>query len=602
KNFEEAPIALAITSREGEIIRANKRARKLFEIEEEPKKTLKTSDFWVDPKDTEKFLQKLLEEGEVFSFEAKVKTAKGNPFYVLISAKVEEKKEKVLIHSAFTDITQYLKTKEETVRLFEIIKELLPVGVAMVDEEGLCIFSNRRLEEITGYTKEELRGSNLHMLLIAEEAAKERAIKAFQELKKRESKLAKKRVEFLAKRKNGSLFLAEIYFDEVYIEGKRYFIGAIQDVTERKRLEEQVFQREKELLIEKISAGLAHDLNNLLLISKGYLELLEEKAKTLDDRAIQYVKKVKEVYEKMSHLVLELFILSRGDIKKEEFIELSSFLEEWVVLLLRGTKIQVNFKKLEKNLYVPIQQSHLLSLISNIVINAKEAMNNLGELTVNLYREGDFAVIEISDTGKGIPEELVDKIFEPGFSTKPYGTGLGLFVVKKILETYKGEIFCRSKLNEGTTFIIKLPLARVRVEEKIDETTFATTKTTRQKILILDDERDIRELLQEVLTEKGYEVETFEDGDSAFESFMRALREGKPYQALLLDLTVPKGKGGVYLLKKLKEEKVDLSNVKVLLMTGYTEKHLKEEAEDVEFDGVLYKPFSIQKLIETLEK
>ncbi|MFN3568251.1 MAG: ATP-binding protein, partial [Caldimicrobium sp.] len=509
---------------------------------------------------------------------------------------------KVLIHSAFTDITQYLKTKEETVRLFEIITELLPVGVAMLDEEGLCIFSNRRLEEITGYTKEELRGSNLHMLLIAEEAAKERAIKAFQELKKRESKLAKKRVEFLAKRKNGSLFLAEIYFDEVYIEGKRYFIGAIQDVTERKRLEEQVFQREKELLIEKISAGLAHDLNNLLLISKGYLELLEEKAKTLDDRAIQYVKKVKEVYEKMSHLVLELFILSRGDIKKEEFIELSSFLEEWVVLLLRGTKIQVNFKKLEKNLYVPIQQSHLLSLISNIVINAKEAMNNLGELTVNLYREGDFAVIEISDTGKGIPEELVDKIFEPGFSTKPYGTGLGLFVVKKILETYKGEIFCRSKLNEGTTFIIKLPLARVRVEEKIDETTFATTKTTRQKILILDDERDIRELLQEVLTEKGYEVETFEEGDSAFESFMEALREEKPYQTLLLDLTVPKGKGGVYLLKKLKEAKVDLSKVKVFLMTGYTEKQLKEEAKDVEFNEVLYKPFSIQKLLEVLEK
>lgn len=603
RNFEEAAIALIVSTKDGKIIKANKRAREIFEIDTKEKLfQLKTLDFWVNSEDRERLIQKLLREGKALSFEAHLKTSKGKPFFALISSKVYQEKGELLIYSAIEDITVYLKAKEEAWRLLEHVMNFLPVGVAMIDKEDRCIFVNKKLLDITGYTLEELLGQNLHQLLIADSELRERALKVFKEIARGEkSVLARNRVEFLAKKKEGTTFLAEIYFDEIFLEGERYFIGTIQDITEKKRLEEKLLQEEKELAIEKIAGGLAHDLNNLLMIGKGFLEILEEKFKDFREREKVYVQKIREVFERIQNLVLELFILSKGELKKEEVIEIKSFLGEWVSFFLSGTKIRLNLEVPEEELFVPIQQSHLVSLVSNLVLNAREAMDNIGELTLRVYKEGDLAVLEFEDTGKGIPEEILDKIFEPGFSTKPHGSGLGLFVVKRIVENYKGEILVKSKVNEGSTFIIKLPLAKLkRREERKEVLLERKAPVEKRKILILDDEEDIRDLLYEFLSEQGYEVITFEEGDRAYEAFIQALEEKKPFHILLLDLTVPKGKGGVYLLKKLAEDGINLKEYKIILMTGYTEKELMKEAKEVEFNFVLYKPFSIQKLIEVL--
>ncbi|MFN3921509.1 MAG: ATP-binding protein, partial [Caldimicrobium sp.] len=358
---------------------------------------------------------------------------------------------------------------------------------------------------------------------------------------------------------------------------------------------------QKELVIEKIAGGLAHDLNNLLMIGKGYLEILEEKSKGFFEVEKTYIQKVREVFEKISHLVLELFILSRGEIKREEIVEINSFIKDWVNFLLTGTKINLKLELSPYDLFVPLQHSHLVSLVSNIVLNAREAMENVGELRIKVYKEGDLAVLEFEDTGKGIPREYLDKIFEPGFSTKPHGSGLGLFVVKRIVENYKGEILVRSEVKKGTTFIIKLPLATLKkrvVEE--GEKRVEEKPVEKKKILILEDEAEIRELLREFLSEQGFEVVLFEEGDSAYEGFLRALEEKIPFHILLLDLTVPMGKGGVYFLKRLKDAGINLKDYKIILMTGYTEKEVKEEAKGFEFNAVLYKPFSIQKLIEVI--
>ncbi|MFN4132670.1 MAG: ATP-binding protein, partial [Caldimicrobium sp.] len=249
---------------------------------------------------------------------------------------------------------------------------------------------------------------------------------------------------------------------------------------------------------------------------------------------------------------------------------------------------------------VPLQESHLISLVSNIVLNARDAMENVGELRVKVYKEGDLAVLEFEDTGKGIPREYLDKIFEPGFSTKPHGSGLGLFVVKRIVENYKGEILVRSEEQKGTTFIIKLPLATPKKRVVEEEKRVKERPIEKKKILILEDEAEIRELLKEYLSEQGFEVALFEEGDSAYEGFLQALEEKNPFHILLLDLTVPMGKGGVYFLRRLKEAGINLRDYKIILMTGYTEKEVKEEAKGFEFNAVLYKPFSIQKLIEAI--
>jgi two-component system cell cycle sensor histidine kinase/response regulator CckA len=122
-----------------------------------------------------------------------------------------------------------------------------------------------------------------------------------------------------------------------------------------------------------------------------------------------------------------------------------------------------------------------------------------------------------------------------------------------------------------------------------------------KRVLILEDEEEVRELLAEVLRERGYEVETFEEGDSAFQAYKSAYEEGRPFEVLLLDLTVPQGKGGVYLIERLKEEELLSEGVKIVLMTGYTPKEVSERARHVRYDAVLYKPFPLEKLFEVIE-
>lgn len=124
----------------------------------------------------------------------------------------------------------------------------------------------------------------------------------------------------------------------------------------------------------------------------------------------------------------------------------------------------------------------------------------------------------------------------------------------------------------------------------------------KERLLLLDDEEDIRELLSEVLSEEGFEVTACEEGDKAYDIFMQAMEEGRPFKILLLDLTVPQGKGGVYFVKRLLQKGINLEGIRVFIMTGFTEKEVKEEAESIPYERVFYKPFSVHKLLEVLRE
>ena len=602
--FEEAGIPLVVSTQEGKILRVNKRARELFGIPEDldgtlDLKKLKVQDFWEDSKERKRFVEKLLREGRVVGFENRLKKFDGTPFYALISSKVFEEEGKKLIYSAIEDISEYIKAKEEALRFIEKVLEFMPVGVAVIDEGDKVLYVNTKLSEITGYSKEELKEANLHQLLIADENLKERAKKVFEEIAKgARSQLAKRRVEFPARKKDGSFFIAEVYFDEFYLEGKRLFIGLIQDITERKKLEERLLKEEKEFAIEKIAGGLAHDLNNILMIVRGYLELLKEKRKEMGKKEISYLEKIEEAFERMRHLVGELFVLSRGEMKKEEWVNLTEFLKNWVPFYLRGSQIKLTLD-VEEELYLPIQQSHILSLVQNIVLNARDAMENVGKFKVKAYTVNGYLFMEFTDSGPGIPDEYLNKIFEPGFSTKPQGSGLGLYVVKRIVELYGGKIEVKSIPGGGTTFIIKFPLQK-RETISQEKETIQREEFSRKKILVLDDEADIREVLKEFLEERGFEVETAENGDIAFELILEAEKKDNPFEILILDLTVSEGKGGIYLLKRLLSEGKDLSRYKTILITGFTEREVIKEAGDLKVNHILYKPFSLEKLLEVL--
>jgi len=607
--FEDAVPALVITTPEGDIVRINKRAKELFRIKDTNAflKEVKAQYFWVDTQKHEKFLQLLKEAKEVYNFETELRDFEGNHFYVLISSKLYEEKGVSLIYSAIEDVTNYLKAKEEALDIVKKILDFLPLGIAVIDDRDRVIFVNPKFLKLTGYSQEEILGASLHQLLVADEKLREAAKYVFEEISLgRRSYLAKKRVEFIAKRKDGSTFPVEVYFEEFYLNGKRYFIGTLQDITERKFFEERLLKEEKEFVIEKIAGGLAHDLNNLLMIVKGYLELLAERSSRYSEKERDYIEKLLYSFDRMKNLVSELFILSKGEFQTTEVVLVNNFLQNWIPFFLQGTAIKIHFE-LEPDLRLPMKESHFLTLIQNLVINAKEAMENVGELTVKAYKKDTELFIEIIDSGEGIPSHILEKIFEPGFTTKPHGSGLGLYVVKRIMDMYGGEVKILSEPKRGTKVILRFPLSLMAEKIKVGPLELKGDKgyyeiKRKIKLLILDDEEEIRSVLKEFLTEQGFEVDTAEDGDIALEKFLKSLEANQPFTHLLLDLTVPKGKGGVYFLKNLMEKDISLEGYRVIFMTGFTEKEIQEEAKGLKVDFVLFKPFSLYRVLEILKE
>jgi two-component system cell cycle sensor histidine kinase/response regulator CckA len=601
--FEENPVAIVIIKPDGAVVKANKQARALFEVPEDFEgKYFNAKDLWVNPEERQAFIAKVLAKGEVRAYEAKLKTLNGKPFYALLSSKVFKQDGDILIYTVLEDITEYLKVKEEAQKFFETLVELLPVGLALLDEEGRTVFVNSSLAKLTGYEKSELLNQSLHELLTPSPELRERARVAFSKIQKGQSSaLAKKRVQTRLKRKDGSEVPIEILFDEISFFGKRCFLGLVFDITERLILEEEARRAEKTSAVLQIAGGLAHDLNNLLMVIKGHLELLELKLKdALDHDKAKHVKKVKEAFDKVSQKVLELFILSGRDLKRFEEIRLDKFIPEWVSFYLQGSEVKAEFF-VEKGLKLFMDHAHLLSILQNLVLNAKDAMGGKGVLKVSAFAEDDDIVLKFEDNGPGIPAELLSKIFEPGFTTKPHGTGLGLTVVKRVVDLYGGQISVDSQVGKGTIFSIKLPRKSkiLPISERMEVK--VVKEHAAKRVLILEDEEEVRELLAEVLRERGYEVETFEEGDSAFQAYKSAYEEGRPFEVLLLDLTVPQGKGGVYLIERLRQEGLLSGAVKVVLMTGYTPKEVSERARHVRYDAVLYKPFPLEKLFEVIE-
>jgi PAS domain S-box-containing protein len=603
--FEENPVAIVITKPDGAVVKANRQARALFEVPEDFEgKYFNAKDLWVNPEERQAFISEVLTKGEVRAYEAELKTLNGKPFYALLSSKVYKQDGDILIYTVLEDITEYLKVKEEAQKFFETLVELLPVGLALLDEEGRTVFVNSSLAKLTGYEKSELLNERLHDLLTPTPELRERARVAFSKiLKGQPSALAKKHVQTRLRRKDGSEVPIEILFDEISFFGKRCFLGLIFDITERLILEEEARKAEKTSAVLQIAGGLAHDLNNLLMVIKGHLELLELKLKdALDHDKAKHVKKVKEAFDKVSQRVLELFILSGRDLRKFEEIKLDKFIPEWVSFYLQGSEVKAEFS-VEEGLKLLMDHAHLLSILQNLVLNAKDAMGGKGVLKVSAFAEDDNVVLKFEDNGPGIPAELLSKIFDPGFTTKPHGTGLGLTVVKRVVDLYGGQISIDSQVGKGTTFTIKLPRKPKVITAIIEEhkETKVEKKHAAKRVLILEDEEEVRELLAEVLRERGYEVETFEEGDSAFQAYKSAYEEGRPFEVLLLDLTVPQGKGGVYLIERLRQEGLLSGGVKIVLMTGYTPKEVSERARHVRYDAVLYKPFPLEKLFEVIE-
>ena len=313
---------------------------------------------------------------------------------------------------------------------------------------------------------------------------------------------------------------------------------------------------------------------------------------------------------KTRDLTQQFLTFSRGGAPIRKTTSIAEVLKDSAIFALRGSNVRCEFS-IPDNLWpVEVDQGQMNQVINNIVINADQAMPNGGIVRIcgeNIaigaepglpLQTGTYIRVSIEDQGFGIPQENLGQIFDPYFTTKHGGSGLGLAAVYFIIKKHDGHIIAESEVGVGTTFRIYLPaspgkMCAVKEEEKEHPI------TGEGRALVMDDEKYIRDLTAEMLSSIGYKVTTAIDGVEAIELYKEAIASGNPFDAVILDLTVPGGMGGRETIQNLIE--ID-SKVKAIVSSGYSNDPIMADFKEYGFKGVIAKPYKTRELGEVLHK
>ncbi len=389
-------------------------------------------------------------------------------------------------------------------------------------------------------------------------------------------------------------------------------IGLAQDVTERKKWEEERVRAAKLESLGLLAGGLAHDFNNLLTAIVGQLSL----AKYGLDHSHRLFPKIAEAEHaslRAQDIARQLLTFSKGGVPVKKEVSLKEILEDNARLALAGSKVKPVFHIPSDLWSVDVDVGQICQVIHNLVINARQAMEDGGECIIqahNLRKDevesfrfdhlpetfpDRWVRIGIVDKGVGISKENLAKIFDPYFTTKSTGSGLGLATSYSIIKSHGGTLSVQSEVAMGSTFSFILPAIS---EENILEHPIETdVKFGQGKVLIMDDEIQIRKVLGEMVETCGYHCQTTKDGEEALRVFKQAQIAGDPFAAVILDLTIPGGLGGKDVVIQL----LDLDPlVRAIVVSGYSNDPVLANYQDYGFKGRVAKPFNLVDLSSVL--
>lgn len=384
-------------------------------------------------------------------------------------------------------------------------------------------------------------------------------------------------------------------------------IGIAQDVTERKKWEEERLKGAKLESLGLLAGGLAHDFNNLLTAILGQLSL----AKFSLDSSSPLFNRISEAEHaslRAQDISRQLLTFSKGGAPVKKTVLLQEIIKENVRLVLSGSNVRPIFNIADDLWPVTIDAGQICQVIHNLVINARQAMEEGGECIIqahnvkrDLVERSDFGQmtlhdhewieIRFMDKGVGISKENLGKIFDPYFTTKSTGSGLGLATSYSIVRNHGGVLTVDSTIGEGSTFTLFLPA--IPIQEMAYEVPERRVKMGQGKILIMDDEIQIRKVLGEMVETCGYSYKTAKDGDEALRDFCEAWEVGSPFSAVILDLTVPGGLGGKEVLSRLLT--ID-PQVKAIVVSGYSNDPVLANYQEYGFKGRVAKPFNLVDL------
>lgn len=492
----------------------------------------------------------------------------------------------------------------------------------VVDSEGRIIAANQRLLDNYRLKKEEIIGTSCHLYDFCKiDSMRQDDENCIARQTIQEGKTLRLERTIIATDNSGVDRTKYYEISAIPIYGINKAIEEIiiirRDVTEKKLLERSLFQAQKMESIGTLAGGIAHDFNNLLSGILGYISLLRSIAAD-DVRVLKYAEVIEESAQRGIDLVRALLRFSKKSKPQREIVNLNETVEKTIALLQplasRNIKIKTIF---DGDLWkIEADPTELQQVLMNLGVNALEAMPDRGELTFETknivldeefarshpeIHPGEYAYLSVSDTGKGIPQEIMDRIFEPFFTTKESGkgTGLGLAVVYGIVKSHKGYIYVYSELGVGTVFKLYFPVARQKLIAR-DEFTLQPAAPGIQvgggeTILIVDDEQSIRDTTRQTLERLGYKVLEAANGQEA----IRLFAENKSaIKAIILDLVMPELDGKTTLPQLSQIDK----NIPVILTSGFAEAMAEIDRQREKNNKLLFlqKPYRQEELARIL--
>ncbi len=497
------------------------------------------------------------------------------------------------------DITERRKAEEE-VRLLKHSIDVHYDSAFWMTTDNRFAYVNDAACKATGYEREDLIGKTVYQ--VNPKATPERMESVWEELRKGGSFLT----ESVGLRKDGSEFPVELVTTYVQFGGREYACGFIHDISEKKRLEEQLRQAQKMEAVGTLAGGVAHDFNNLLTVIMGFANLIQMRVGK-DSVIRPQADQIMVASERAADLIRSLLAFSRKQRIVLEPHKVNGVVASTVKLLARllpeDIDLEVNLS--DRDTLCLLDVTQIGQVLMNLATNARDAMPHGGSLSITtevteineafektrgFERKEEYVKLSVSDTGIGMDRQTIEHIFEPFFTTKEVGkgTGLGLASAYGIVEQHNGYITVSSTLFKGTTFDIYLPLVNTLSPQKVYGA--KEIKGGTETILVVEDERSVRNMLTEILKGQGYTTIEAVDGNDAIRVH-RAHREH--IKLIILDVVMP-GKNG----KEALDEIVRTDpGVKAIFTSGYAgdimiDKGIKKEGVDF-----LHKPISVAALL-----
>jgi len=470
---------------------------------------------------------------------------------------------------------------EQALRLSEAqfrgVFEDSALGITISDVEGRIITCNPAYQKMLGYSENELRQMNFSALTHSKDIQKHMGLYK----------------ELLAGKRDFSLFV----------------IGLIEDISGKKELENERVKASKLESIGILAGGIAHDFNNLLTVIIGNISLAKKHIDP-DNTAAKRLSDAEKAVIRTRDLTQQLLTFSKGGGPVKRAVPIADIIMDSAIFALRGSNVTYKFD-IPKNLWrTKVDAGQFSQVIQNLMINACQAMPAGGAISIRACNQtvtiaegglpiptGKYVKVSVADEGAGISEDAIPRIFDPYFTTKEEGSGLGLSIVHSIIKNHAGHIQVESEPGKGTVFHIFMPavISKKKQEQILVEKIISGSG----KILFMDDEEMIRDFASELLKELGYTAAVAEDGKEAVQLYTEAKEAGEPFTAVVMDITIPGGMGGKEAVKEIL--KVD-ANARVIVSSGYAKDPIMSNYRKYGFVGVVPKPYNIEELSQELHR